>query len=143
MGNLFKTGLVALTLSLSAFGFGQEAKEKEAKTPEERAEMHTKKMKKELSLTDEQTTKIKAFNLEAAKQHDVLMQNKTLKVEQRKKANQEIEQKRATNIRSILTSTQATKFDALMKEREEHKEEKKEQRKEVRKEKKKAATVTE
>lgn len=70
----------AMFLGFSAMVFAQTPKEKlQNSTPEQRAEKMTAGMTKQLTLTEDQKTKVYAINLERAKQMESLKKESDLK----------------------------------------------------------------
>ncbi len=107
-----------LTLNVSA----QDQEKKKQFTPEQRTEHRLERMKKDLSLTDEQSAKAKEVILAQEKTRDT--ENKQIR-ESYKKLNDDLDK--------ILTPEQRNKRESMMKER---REKMKEQRHERRMEKK-------
>ena len=100
---------------------------KEAKTPEERAEKQTQHMTKNLGLTPDQATRIKELNLHRAQQMQAI---KAKYAEQKKGRGTEMKDIMTnweSQLKSVLSAEQYTKFQAMqeerkakMKERKEH-----------------------
>jgi len=87
------------------------------KSPEERAEMITKRMTKELALTPEQQTKVKAIVLKRAQERDAkIKEGKTLR------------DKVDTDFKLILTADQYKKYEQEKAEMKKKREQKKGQR---------------
>lgn len=133
MKNWMKVGMVT-SLLLSNSSFAQEKNEKRENTPEQRSEMMTEKMNKELALNEDQKSKVKTINLEAAKAREALKTNKALRPEERRAQVKAIEDKRISNIKAVLTAEQNVKFDKLVEEKKEKIEEKREEKKQEAKE---------
>lgn len=111
---LTAVGLICAGMVFSAQA--QEKKPESKKTPEEKAEMLTKKMTKELELTSEQQTKVSKVNLESAKEMDAL-KKELQAIKEKKKA---LKEKRDTDLKSILTPEQHQKYKELQAERREN-----------------------
>ncbi len=127
--------MLIVALSIFTIGTGisqstegkQERKSDRAKlTLEERVERQTKRMTKQLDLTNEQVEKLQAIQLEYAKQEEIEREARAAK--------------RATheaNIRAMLTDEQVKKFDELKENRKDKRARKRNKRKGKRKEMKK------
>lgn len=117
--------LIASVFLLSLFTLNLSAQDQEKRkqlTPEQRTEHRLERMKKDLSLTDEQSAKAKEVIIEQEKARDV--ENKQLR---------ESHKKLSDDLDKILTPEQREKREAMMKER---REKMKEERHERRMEKK-------
>ena len=112
MKNVF---LVFTALMTTFITFAQESS---PKSPEQRAERYVKQLKKEVTLTAEQSSKIEAIQLKCIEQVDVLKS----KEEGGGKKKSNIESKEIINaanaeIKAILTNEQIPKFDAWLEEK--------------------------
>ena len=117
--------LIASVFLLSFFTLNLSAQDQEKRkqlTPEQRTEHRLERMKKDLSLTDEQSAKAKEVIIAQEKARDV--ENKQLR---------ESHKKLSDDLDKILTPEQREKREAMMKER---REKMKEERHERRMEKK-------
>lgn len=117
--------LIASVFLLSLFTLNLSAQDQEKRkqlTPEQRTEHRLERMKKDLSLTDEQSAKAKEVIIAQEKARDV--ENKQLR---------ESHKKLSDDLDKILTPEQREKREAMMKER---REKMKEERHERRMEKK-------
>ena len=106
------TLFIIACLSISAAVAQPEVK-REKKTPEERAEIMTSRMKKNLNLSDEQVAKVKAENLAFFQKQEAHQQE--LKAIQEK--GKQIRNEHLDNLKSILTPEQQEKAKELMDER--------------------------
>lgn len=89
----------------------------ENKTPEQRAEMRTKKMHKNLELTDEQHAKIYEIHLKHFKEMEALKAEKKDKKEEARKERKEKMAASNAEIDAVLTEQQRRKNDQLKAER--------------------------
>ena len=98
--------------------FAQDAKPK--KTPEQRATMYVKELTTELSLTADQSSKIKAVQLESLTKLDTLKAKASAgdKKAGKKEAKATTEAANAS-IKAILTDEQKAKFDAWVEAKKE------------------------
>jgi periplasmic protein CpxP/Spy len=110
--------------------FAQEKMDPKSLTKEQRVEKHVAKLKKELTLTDDQTVKVKSLITENVKKNEEKMaQVKAMKTDSKKLSeeekallkNQMSEKSMATEaqMKAILTPEQFTKWQGM---RSEHKE---------------------
>ena len=108
-------------LLLSAASFAQPGGSNK-KTPQERAELRTQKMTKDLSLTPEQATKVKALFLKQNQEMDsirakkVASSDKFVVREDRRAARD----KRELELKTILTPEQYTSYQAAIQQRKEN-----------------------
>jgi hypothetical protein len=103
---------------------GRKQAKMENLSPEERADKMTAKMKKELSLSEDQEIKAKQANLEFAQQQEALR----LKSEAIREERKSLMEAHKTKIKGILTPEQQKKADQLMKDRQEKRKEKRQNR---------------
>lgn len=101
-------------IGFAGSGFAQEMKrEKEVKTPEERAKMMTEMMDKKLALTPDQKSKIYDLNLERANKMERMrtadQKERTKKLEQHKELMLESDKK----MERILNDTQRKTYDEM------------------------------
>lgn len=106
------TLFIIACLSISAAVAQPEAK-REKKTPEERAEIMTSRMKKNLDLSDKQVAEVKVQNLSFFQKQEAHQQE--LKAIQEK--GKQIRNEHFDNLKSILTPEQQEKAKELMDER--------------------------
>jgi protein CpxP len=98
------------------------AQQSQNKTPEERAESQTQKLTKELSLTSDQSTKIKASLLQQGQQADAI-RTKYANATDKKPMHQEIKtlhESKDAEIKKVLTADQYTKYQTIISEQHEH-----------------------
>lgn len=110
-----KNVLIITTLLLVGTAWGQAKEPRERKSPEERAQMMTKKMKKNLDLTDEQADQVKTQTL-------LFFQNQEeqrAKMEALRKEGEAMREEHKSALKTILTPEQAAKAEELMEERKE------------------------
>ena len=103
-----------LCIGFAGSGFAQQMnKEKEAKTPEERAKLMTEMMDKKLALTPEQKSKVYDLNLEKANQmqkmHFSNLKERGKKLEEHKEMMLESDKK----MERILSDTQRKTYDEM------------------------------
>ena len=91
------------------------------KTPEERAEMLTKKMKSELLLSDDQAQEISSINLDIALKNNRIKSDESMDLEAKKIALKETRKARVTKFKDVLTVSQFEKMKKLKKEKRAHK----------------------
>jgi periplasmic protein CpxP/Spy len=104
-----KTGLVIAALMVTAVVSAQEKGDR--KTAEERAKMKTERIAEELSLTEDQKSKVLALNLEAAKKHDAIKSNASLTEEQKKEQLQNSRKEMKAKVDALLTDEQRAKAE--------------------------------
>jgi protein CpxP len=88
-------------------------------TPEQRADMQTKRLTTQLSLTADQTTRVQAIAL-AENQELATLRGKYASADSRQGAGQEMKalrDKYETQLKAVLTPEQLTKYDQLRDER--------------------------
>lgn len=110
--------LVAVAMVFSATANAQEHK-KDQKTPEERAELMTEKMKEKLDLSEEQYDKIQKLNAE----HAVEMKQLHEKMKSLRDEVKATREKHLESLRGELTEEQRAKFDEhieKMKDKRDH-----------------------
>lgn len=110
-----KNVLIITTLILVGTAWGQAEGPRERKSPEERAERMTKKMKNNLDLTDEQTDQVKAQNLVFFQKQE----EQRAKMEALREEGKAMHEEHKSALKSILTPEQAAKAEELMDERKE------------------------
>jgi periplasmic protein CpxP/Spy len=103
-----------LCIGFAGSGFAQEMnKEKEVKTPEERAKMMTEMMDKKLALTPDQKSKVYDLNLERANKMERMraadQKERTKKLEEHKELMLESDKK----MQRILNDTQRKTYDEM------------------------------
>jgi len=89
----------------------------EARTPEQRAQFRTDRMAKQLSLTEEQQTKVAVSNLKAVKEEDAIRNDSNLTDDQRKASFKGSRNAYKAELKEILTEEQLA---LLKKQKEEH-----------------------
>lgn len=102
----------------------QEHRKKNAKTPEERAQTITDKMVEKLELDTGQTEKVKALNFKVAKEISELKQNEDLTPEEKKESVKTVKGNHKSEMESILTEAQFSKYEKHLEERKQMKKEK-------------------
>lgn len=124
-----KIALIVALIGSVAFGntvFGQDErrdnpKEHSQKTPAEKAANRTAKMKKELELTADQTSKVEAINLKHAEEMDALhAEIKKLKEEARA-----LREAHKTELNTVLTPEQQKIMEEKMAEKKRKRDERK------------------
>jgi len=120
-------GLIVILLLTSLFtintAFSQNTEKAPKKTPEERAKNRSEKMAKYLSLTSEQQQKVYDIWLSHCTQADAL-RNSTTDKETRKSEMKKLFESTDTQLQSVLTSEQLTKYNEMkekMKEKRKNK----------------------
>lgn len=120
-----KKYLLVFALVVTGLSFAQDKGKFKDATPEERAEMQTKKMAKDLTLNQEQEQKVNAIlkehhaNLEAKKE-EIKSEQIEAKKERRKKAMSELKENRSElkeKLKGVLTEEQYKKWETLQNER--------------------------
>jgi protein CpxP len=89
------------------------AQEKSKKTPEQRAELHTERLTKELGLSADQRTKIAEFNLGVALKNESIRNNSNIPQETKISSLKSNNEARKMMIKTILTEEQIKKFEEL------------------------------
>lgn len=118
--SILKAGLVAFGLVIGTAAMGQV---KEGKSPQERAQFRTDRMATELSLTEEQKTKVAGLNLQAIERNQAIRANASLNEEQKKEAWRENHKAQKAQLKEILTAEQLAVLKAKQEERQaKHKE---------------------
>jgi len=106
------TLFIIACLSISAAVAQPEAK-REKKTPEERAEIMTLRMKKNLNLSDEQVAKVKAENLAFLQKQEA----HRLELKEIHEKRKQLRSEHLNNLKTVLTPEQQEKAKELMDER--------------------------
>ena len=106
--------IIALALFVFATTFSIAQKNK---TPEERAEVLTEKMKSELILSDDQAQKIAAINLDIALKNNQIKSDESMDLETKKAALKESRKVRVSKFKDVLTVSQFEKMKKMKKER--------------------------
>ncbi|MGN6437081.1 MAG: hypothetical protein ACTHMM_11135 [Agriterribacter sp.] len=88
------------------------AQDKQHKNPEEKAKMMSDKMKTELTLTDEQYTKVQAINLDFATKASAIKQEGTDKAAWGEKM-KPLKEEHAKALKGVLTPEQFTKYESI------------------------------
>lgn len=101
------------------------AQEKTKKTPEQRAQMHTNKMAKELSLTDEQKEKVLVLNTGIAQKNDAIRNDANMTPELKKESLKGNREARDSHLKTILTDEQYKLYESRKTEMKAVREEKK------------------
>jgi len=121
-----KKAIVILFFFLSGLGLATAqsadgARTREPRTPEERAEMRTKRLTKALSLTEAQTAQVKTIFLEQAQQMDQLQAKRRESTEKGAVRGEAKTLADATDqkLKGVLTPEQFTKYQTLQQERTE------------------------
>lgn len=102
--NTLKAGLAVFTLVVGTAVMAQGRGE--GKSPQEKAQFRTDWMAKELSLTEEQKTKVAGLNLQSVEQNQAIRKNESLTAEQKKEAWQKNRQEQKAALKNILTKEQ-------------------------------------
>lgn len=117
MRKFIAIGLFALTISASSFA----QHKKEAKTAEEKATHRTEKLTKELSLSADQATKVKALLIQQDEQVQAI-KTKHANDTDKTALKQELQTTREQNeaaLKQILSPEQITKYEQLKAEKKE------------------------
>ena len=120
-----KKYVVIIALVVSGLSFAQEKGKFKNATAEERAEMQTKKMTKDLTLTKEQEEKVTVILKEhhsslEAKKEEIKNEQIEAKKERRQKAMKEMKESRSElkeKLKGVLTEEQYKKWESLQNER--------------------------
>lgn len=105
-----------LTLLISTFAYAQHDG-RDKKTPEERAEMLTSRLEKELSLSPEQVQKVKAINLSSAEKTTAARKEAGQERENFREQKMKIEKQRDDDLKAVLTPEQFTKYHQWVEEK--------------------------
>lgn len=112
MKNVFLVFAVLMTTFIT---FAQESS---SKSPEQRAKKYVKQLKKEVTLTAAQSSKIEAIQLKCIEQVDVLKSKEEGGGKKKSnKESKEIINAANAEIKAILTNEQIPKFDAWLEEK--------------------------
>lgn len=125
--------LVASLFAINSFGQAegrpekrekpkQEESEMHKQTPEQKAQMQTDRLTKELLLTEDQKAKIYETNLAINMKNEAVHTHSTWTKEQKKEALDGNNAGRNGLIKSYLTKEQVVKFDQMELKKEEHQE---------------------
>lgn len=98
-----KAGLVVFGLMAGSVAMAQE---KEGRSPQERAQFRTDRMAKELSLTEDQKTKVSAMNLEMVEKNQAIKNDASLTAEQKKEAFKANRKAQKAKLKEVLTKEQ-------------------------------------
>ncbi|HOP43936.1 MAG TPA: hypothetical protein PLA11_10495 [Flavobacteriales bacterium] len=99
--------------------------ERERKSPEQRAEMHTSRMQEQLKLDDVQAEKVAEINLRFAEQMEAVRAARKAEQEGMKEKARGLSDSRDTELKAVLSEEQYTRMLEL---REQHMKEMKERR---------------
>ena len=99
--------LVVITLLVGTTYAG--AQEQVKKTAQERAEIHTEKMTKELNLTPDQKSKVSALNLGVALKNEAIHNDKNMSGETKKASLKGNNDAKMAQLKTILTEEQYKK----------------------------------
>lgn len=118
--NHFKFLLSIIAISMSTIAFTGSAKAQapggmQMQSPEERAAYMSTKMKTELNLTDAQYPQVQGINLKYAQKADSLFKAPGER-EEKMPVMQSLQQAKGSELESILTPEQNTKYQAMVKE---------------------------
>lgn len=117
-----KAMILMLSIFTAAVGLAQEApKEHVKKTPEERANNVTARMKEKLALTADQESKISAINLTYARKHQSIRENTALSKEEKKAQLDASRTSLMAEYKTVLTTEQYQKLEAMKAKHEERK----------------------
>lgn len=97
---------------LMMFSVAVSAQDKQHKNPEEKAKMMSDKMKTELTLTDEQYTKVQAINLDFATKASAIKKEGADKAAWGEKM-KPIKEEHAKALKEVLTPEQFTKYESI------------------------------
>lgn len=128
--------LVGTALILGASTATAQDQAKSKKTPIERAQMHTNKMAKELSLTEEQKAKVLEVNIGIAQKNDAIRNDANMTPATKKESLKSTQDARDLQMKTILTEAQYKVYEAKKAEMQAKKELKKEEMKKNKKAKK-------
>lgn len=134
---VLKTFLLGITLFI---GLGSvQAQEKAKLTPQQRADKHTERMVKQLSLDDNQKAKVYEINLGTAMKNERVRSNADLSLEKKREMIKSHHDIRMEQLKGVLTADQYKKLE----EHQAEKKAKREAKKEELKKKKKKSLATE
>ena len=105
-----KSIVLGFVLLSSTLSFGQ-------KTAEERATNQTMRMKTELSLTDDQTAKVKEINLGIIQKNQGIMGNTSMSEAEKNAIVKSNNDARMAMLKNVLTSEQYTKLELTIAEK--------------------------
>lgn len=105
-----KSLVLGFVLLSSTLSFGQ-------KTAEERATNQTMRMKTELSLTDDQTAKVKEINLGIIQKNQGIMGNTSMSEAEKNAIVKSNNDARMAMLKNVLTSEQYTKLELTIAEK--------------------------
>ena len=120
-----KFGMVVILMIVGSMAWAQNSatqqNQQAPKTAEEKATSHSNKLTKELGLTADQQKSVYNFCLQRAKQEDADRAKFLNNKEGMKNARKQNEQTFETNMATVLTADQKTKFEQMKQEqREKH-----------------------
>ena len=87
------------------------------KTAEEKATAQTSKMKTELGLTEDQTSKVKEINLGIIQKNEAVMSNASMTEELKRSTIKSNNEARMNMLKNVLTSEQYTKLELKIAEK--------------------------
>lgn len=103
---------LVMMLALAAATVGVQAQDKDHKTPQERAQMQTGRMTKELSLTTEQAAKVEAINLKYANEFEAKRADQKKEREAVRAEGKSIRDAHDAELKAVLTPEQYTQWQA-------------------------------
>lgn len=125
-----KKWMMGAVMVLLAAGAAQ-AQDKQQRTPDERAEMRTERMVKELGLNADQTEKVKAINVKYAEKMKSVMEERQAAGAKRDGTMMELNKARMAEYKAVLTPDQYTKLEAqnkaMMEKRKEQRQERRQE----------------
>lgn len=111
--NTMKKLVMILALAAATVGVqAQDKDHKDHKTPQERAQLQTGRMTKELSLTTEQAAKVEAINLKYANEFEAKRADQKKEREAKRAEGKAIRDAHDAELKAVLTPEQYTQWQA-------------------------------
>lgn len=130
---LYFAPILFFALAFGAVCSAQAQEDRARKSPEERAERMTERMKTELALDDAQTAKVKEINLKYAKERDALREKEYADRREKGKAMRASFASQDKEIEPLLNDEQRDKYQELKDEMRENMQERRRERRRNRK----------
>lgn len=113
MKNKHVKGLLLFCIGalLSVNAFAQQPVKKQKYTKEQKTELMTQDLKKELNLDDKQTNEVAAINRRATEELHQIRNNESLSQQEKISLTKQVQDRRTADIRALLTEQQRTKFE--------------------------------
>jgi len=111
-----KKMLLSLAMATMAVGAANAQDAVKQASPQDRAEMRTEHMVKELGLNEDQTAKVKEINARYGEKMQAMRQAQKAELTEKRDTRAELEEARMAELKGVLTPDQYAKLEARQKE---------------------------